>query len=260
MKNKSDALKKFKEYLAEAEWQTGCRLKMLWTDGGGKYFSSDFISHLKSVGITHELMNPHTPQENSVAERVNWTLVTMAIVMLKSIESKISCTAWPYTIQHATLIKNISLHSSLPDSTSPYERYTGNKLDNHSIPGIHIGIALGKKAFLVYDPHTCISSQVSGCHGMTSALRPFSSLLPFAHPLLHLHHLPPPSHLVHFPSASSTPTLLQLQGTLMQLCYVHSQTSLRLMSDLLRPGSHAKGHHLYTPYNLSDPFFITNNR
>jgi len=29
-----------------------------------------------------------------------------------------------------------------------------NKLDDHSIPGIHIGIAQGKKVFLVYDPQT----------------------------------------------------------------------------------------------------------
>ena len=170
MKNKSDTLEKFKEYLAEAEWQTGCKLKTLQMDGGGKYFLLDFTSYLKSIGITHELMNLHTLQENGIAERVNWTLVTMAIAMLKSIESKVGCTAWPYVIQHATLIKNISPHSSLPDSTSPYERYTGNKpsismictfgckatlhihhdlchkLDDHSIPGIHIGIAQGKKS------------------------------------------------------------------------------------------------------------------
>src|SRR5260221_2959627 len=28
------------------------------------------------------------------------------------------------------------------------------KLDNHSIPGIHIGIAQGRGAFLIYDPQT----------------------------------------------------------------------------------------------------------
>jgi len=76
----------------------GCRLKTLQTDGGGKYFSSDFVVYLKSVGITHESTNPHTPQENSVTERVNWTLVTMTIVMLKSVKSKVSHTAWPYAI------------------------------------------------------------------------------------------------------------------------------------------------------------------
>src|SRR5258707_13773279 len=53
---------------------------------------------------------------------------------------------------------------------------------------------------------------------------------------------------------------LQLQGVLMQLCYIHAQTSLGLTSDLLRPDSRAKGYHLYTSYNLSDHFFIINNR
>src|SRR5258708_3577213 len=98
MKNKSDALEKFKEYLSEAERQTGCRLKTLRTDGGGEYFSSEFTSYLKSIGITHESTNLRTPQENGVAERVNRTLVTMAIAMLKSVESKVGHTAWPYVI------------------------------------------------------------------------------------------------------------------------------------------------------------------
>src|SRR5258708_562829 len=53
--------------------------------------------------------------------------------------------------------------------------------------------------------------------------------------------------------------LLQLQGVLMQLCYVCAWTSLGLTSDLLGPDPHAKGYCLYTSYNLSDPFFIINN-
>src|SRR5260370_36901010 len=103
----------------------------------------------------------------------------MAIAMLKSIESKVGHTAWPYAIQHAMLIKNVSPHAALPDGLSPYERDTGNKpsvlmistfsckatlhihcdhhckLDDHSIPGIHLGLAQGKKAFLVYNPKSC---------------------------------------------------------------------------------------------------------
>ena len=92
------------------------------------------------------------------------------------------------------------------------------------------------------------------CHGTTS-LFPFLLFSPLSAPCSI-------SITFHFHLTLSTcllPPLLQLQGTLMQLCYVHSQTSLRLTLDLLGPGSHAKGHHLYTPYNLSDPFFITNN-
>jgi hypothetical protein len=176
MKNKSDALDKFKEFLAEAERQTGNKLKILRTDGGGEYFSSDFSNYLKSLGILHEKTNPRTPQENGVAERVNRTLVSMSIAMLKSVESKIGRTSWPYAIQHATFVKNVSPHAALPNDISPHERYTGNKpnvsmlrtfgcnatlhihrelrrkLDDRSKPGIHLGLARGKKAFLIWDP------------------------------------------------------------------------------------------------------------
>src|SRR5258708_24160700 len=50
-------------------------------------------------------------------------------------------------------------------------------------------------------------------------------------------------------SAPSTSTLLQLQSMLvqlMQLHHTHSQTNCRSTPDPFRPGSHAKGHHLYT--------------
>src|SRR6266436_3984749 len=65
---------------------------------------------------------------------------------------------------------------------------------------------------------------------------------------------------LHLPSSTCLPPpLLQLQGVLVQLCYVRTWTSLGLTSDLLGPDPHAKGYRLYTSYNLSDPFFIINN-
>src|SRR5260370_15111646 len=75
------------------------------------------------------------------------------------------------------LIKNIIPHSALPNGQSPYILWTGNKpslstirtfgckatiaipekqcnkLSSHSITGIHLGLAIGKKAFIVYDPN-----------------------------------------------------------------------------------------------------------
>src|SRR5258708_26475431 len=60
-------------------------------------------------------------------------------------------------------------------------------------------------------------------------------------------------------SACLPPPPLQLQGVLMQLCYICTQTSLGLTLDLLGPDPCAKGYRLYTSYNLSDPFFIINN-
>ena len=102
----------------------------------------------------------------------------MSIAMLKSAKSQIGRTAWPYALRHAALIKNIIPHSALPNSISPFEFWTGNKpsvttictfgckatvtvlekqrnkLASRSITGIHLGLAVGKKAFVVYDPST----------------------------------------------------------------------------------------------------------
>src|SRR5258708_2303866 len=152
MKKKSDALEAFKDFLMEAECQSGKKLKVLHTDGGGEYFSTKFIQYLKNSGIVHEKTNPDTPQENGMAECVNRTLVTMSIAMLESTKSKIGCTAWPYALRHATLIKNIVPHSSLPDGVSPDKHR--DKLSSHSMTGIHLGLAVGKKAFVIYNPVT----------------------------------------------------------------------------------------------------------
>jgi transposase InsO family protein len=127
IKKKSDALECFKEFLVQAECQSERKLKVLRTDGGGEYFSSEFTQYLKEARIIHEKTNPHTPQENGVAERVNRTLITMMIAMLESVKSLVGKTAWPYALCHATSIKNVVPHSALPDGTSPYELWTGNK-------------------------------------------------------------------------------------------------------------------------------------
>ena len=112
MKVKSDALDKFKEYLTKAEHQSDSKLKIFCMDGRGEYFSSKFTAYLKNIRILHKKTNPRTPQENGVAERVNRTLVTMTIAMLKPVEAQLGRSTWPYAIQHAALIKNISPHSA----------------------------------------------------------------------------------------------------------------------------------------------------
>jgi hypothetical protein len=178
IKKESDTLEVFKEFLAEAEQQSGNRLKILRTDGGGEYSSPEFTDYLKEASIVHEKTGPNTPQEHCVAECVTWTLATMTMAMLVGAKSPGGRTAWPYAIRHAAHIKNIIPHPALPDGTSPYELWTGNKpsvatirifgckatatvpskcrekLARRSISGIHLGLAMGKKAFLVYDPNT----------------------------------------------------------------------------------------------------------
>src|SRR5260370_24647264 len=99
----------------------------------------------------------------------------MSVALLESIKLQIGRTTWPYALRHATLIVP---HSTLPNGSSPHEHWTGNKpsvstictfsckatffipekqcnkLSSQSTTGIHLGLATGKKAFIIYDPTT----------------------------------------------------------------------------------------------------------
>ena len=61
MKNKSESFKKFKEFKAQVENQTGKSIKTLQSDRGGEYLSTEFIEFLKEHGIVSQLMPPGTP-------------------------------------------------------------------------------------------------------------------------------------------------------------------------------------------------------
>lgn len=65
---------KFLEWKALLEKSTGRKLKALCTDSGGEYTSAEFEFYLKK-GVQHELTLPKPPEQNSVAERMNRTLV-----------------------------------------------------------------------------------------------------------------------------------------------------------------------------------------
>ena len=77
-KTKDNALAAFKTWKACAEKETGKSLKILCTDGGGKYTSATFSSFLAECGIKHETMNAYTPQENGVSKHANHTINTLA--------------------------------------------------------------------------------------------------------------------------------------------------------------------------------------
>lgn len=57
------------------EKSTGRQLKVLRTDNGGEYTSSELQDFLKKEGVRHELTVPKTPEQNKVAERMNKTLM-----------------------------------------------------------------------------------------------------------------------------------------------------------------------------------------
>ena len=75
MKYKSESFEKFKEFKNEVENQTGKSIKVLRSDRGGEYLSTEFQEFLKDNGIISQMTPPYTPQLNSVSEIMNRTIL-----------------------------------------------------------------------------------------------------------------------------------------------------------------------------------------
>ena len=68
LKEKSEALEKFKEFKTAVERESEQSIKALRADRGGEYLSEEFGSYLKKHGIRAEFTAAHSPQQNGVSE------------------------------------------------------------------------------------------------------------------------------------------------------------------------------------------------
>jgi len=139
MKEKSEVAQHLRTFVACVELETGQKLKVLRSDGGGEYTTGEVQSFLKEKGIKHKLTTADTPQHNGVAERMNRTLVKRVRTML--IKAELPDTYWWDALWYATLLHNVSPTRSLSDGT-PEESWSGNKPD---ISRLHV---FGCKAFV----------------------------------------------------------------------------------------------------------------
>ena len=174
LKEKSQALDAFKDFVISAENETEEKVKVLRTDNGGEYLSKAMQDFLKSRGIQHQRTVPHSPQQNGVSERLNRTLLEMARAMMA--DSELPKYLWAEAISAACYIKNRLPTSSLKDNRTPYECWYGRapnvghlrifgctayvhindqerqKLDMKSEKMIFVGYQFGTKGYRVYDP------------------------------------------------------------------------------------------------------------
>lgn len=74
LKLKSDFVSTFIMFQKLVENQFSAKIGMFQSNGGGEFINSRFLSHLQDCGIRHLISCPHTPQQNSLAERkhMNW--------------------------------------------------------------------------------------------------------------------------------------------------------------------------------------------
>lgn len=130
MRNKSDVLDKFREYVEMAEAQHGCKISKLRSDNGGEYTSNDFKSFCKSKGIQISYTAPYNPEMNSISERLNRTLQEKALSML--LAAGLERKYWNEAILAANYIKNrcpTSAYGRQFIDKTPGELWYGKKPD-----------------------------------------------------------------------------------------------------------------------------------
>ena len=123
---KSEVARHSKAFIARAELETGQRLKILRSDGGGKYTGGELAKYLEGKGIQHEITTPDTPQHNGVAEQMNRTLLDKVRAML--LDADLPESYWYDALEYATLLHNVVPTRPLGDIT-PEEAWSGNKPD-----------------------------------------------------------------------------------------------------------------------------------
>ena len=103
-KTKAKTFASYKSYEAWLATQFDAKVKCLRSDRSGEYLSNEFSQHLKLKGTEHRVTVHDTPEHNSVAERLNHTLIERVCAMIHV--SGLPKNLWGEAIMHATWLKN----------------------------------------------------------------------------------------------------------------------------------------------------------
>ena len=101
-------------------------MKALRSDNGGEYISGEFKDFCSKEGIRRELIAPHNPQQNGVAERKNRMIVGVAQAMLH--DQGLLMHLWAKACNTMVYVQNHCPHRVLGMNT-PEEAFTGKKPD-----------------------------------------------------------------------------------------------------------------------------------
>ncbi len=124
LKKKDEVFNYFLKWKALVERSSGKHLKVLRSDNGGEYLSTEFKDYLKSEGIRHERTVPKSPEQNGIAERMNRTLVETLRSML--VDAKLPQAFWAEAVSTAVYLRNRSPTKAIEDMT-PFEAWMKQK-------------------------------------------------------------------------------------------------------------------------------------
>ena len=119
---KSEVFAKFRDFEVLIRNKYIKTIKILRSDNGGEYLSTEFDQFLKSKGIEKQLTVAYTPQQNGVAERMNRTIVESARTMM--IHANLPKSYWGYAALNAVYVRNRCV-SNVLDGKSAFEMVEG---------------------------------------------------------------------------------------------------------------------------------------
>lgn len=125
LKQKSEALQAFKQFLALIDTQFSTKSKALQSDWGGEF--RPFTSLLTELGIVHRLSCPHTSHQNGTVERKHRQVVEMGITLLA--HAGMPMKYWDHSFTTAVHLINRIPSTALRDFVSPYEALLKTKPD-----------------------------------------------------------------------------------------------------------------------------------
>ena len=104
MAHKSDTFAMFQEFHAKVTRESGERIGVLKTDGGGEYRSREFEQYLIRHQIEHEVTVPDSPEMSGLAERMNRTILEKAKCMCA--HAGLPFSLWAEAASTATYVYN----------------------------------------------------------------------------------------------------------------------------------------------------------
>jgi len=121
LKSKDEVFQCFKRSKTFVERQSGRKIKMVRSDGGGEYKSNELKRHCDELGLQHNIICPYSSQHNGVDERKNRTIMDITRSMLKA--KGMPNYFWVEAVTCAAYLINKSPTRSVPDTT-PIEAWS----------------------------------------------------------------------------------------------------------------------------------------
>ena len=140
LRDKSEVHGIFKKFAKRAQNEFDVKIKRVRSDNGTEFKNTNIEEFLNEEGIKHEFSVPYTPQQNSVVERKNRTLIEIVRAMLN--EYKTPTNYWAKAVSMACHAINRLYLYKIKEKTA-YELLTGNK------PKVHYFRVFGSKCFIL---------------------------------------------------------------------------------------------------------------